>query len=282
MNTKEFSVLFSLSQAQEWLEDKELELKNLIFKECNSNEERELICSLIERFTYLSMKNYCDAVDKLIDNVISIDGLEDSNTTFAAMSADSGADSSQYIIYDLKLILERKKWRKHKLKSRYTSAYDEFKKDSSYKNIVLIDEFVGSGQTVLGRIKTIKQQFGKANDGNYNLFVRTVASTKSGAETIRNAGIDFESIITLERGISDHYDSNSSEEKIGIMIQLEDILSKEYEGKEMPSLGYGKAESLYCRERGNTPNNVFPIFWWPFLAAGGERDVILHRAMGDA
>ena len=282
MNAKEFSVLFSLSQAQEWLADKELELTNLIFKECDSNEKRDLICSLIERFTYLSMKSYCEAVDKLVDNVISINGLEDSNTTFAAMSADSGADSSQYITYDLKLILERKKWRKHKLKSRFTSAYDEFKKDNSYKNIVLIDEFVGSGQTVLGRIKTIKQQFGKANDGNYNLFVMTVASTKSGAEKIKNEGIDFESIITLERGISDHYDNNSSDEKIDIMIQLEEILSKEYEGKEMPSLGYGKAESLYCRERGNTPNNVFPIFWWPFLAAGGERGVILHRAMGDA
>jgi hypothetical protein len=42
------------------------------------------------------------------------------------------------------------------------------------------------------------------------------------------------------------------------------------------SLGYKKSESLFAREGGNTPNNVFPIFWWEQLASGADRHSLLQ------
>lgn len=66
------------------------------------------------------------------------------------------------------------------------------------------------------------------------------------------------------------------------MYKLEDKLSKVYEGRKLPRLGFSRAESLYSREGGNTPNNVFPVFWWPFLETRKQRKVMFIRAMGDA
>ena len=67
-----------------------------------------------------------------------------------------------------------------------------------------------------------------------------------------------------------------------LMDELEDNLSQNYNGKELPKYGYGKVESLYAREDGNTPNSVFPIFWWPFYKNQNVRVTLLTRAMRDA
>lgn len=47
------------------------------------------------------------------------------------------------------------------------------------------------------------------------------------------------------------------------MIALEAGLSQEHGKIKLPSLGYNGAQAAYCREQANTPNSVFPVFWWP-------------------
>ena len=61
------------------------------------------------------------------------------------------------------------------------------------------------------------------------------------------------------------------------MLRLESYLQAKHDNLELPSLGDGEAEALYYMKYGNTPNSVFPVFWWPFLADGTERTTLLDR-----
>jgi hypothetical protein len=65
------------------------------------------------------------------------------------------------------------------------------------------------------------------------------------------------------------------------MVELELLLApviNQYELKKY-SFGYNAAEAIYSLEgcQGNTPNSVFPIFWWPRNVTGNQRNTILTR-----
>ena len=57
------------------------------------------------------------------------------------------------------------------------------------------------------------------------------------------------------------------------------LLADKISDNNMPSLGYGEIEALYKRENGNTPNNVFPIFWWPRDKNELKRSTIMTRVL---
>lgn len=42
-------------------------------------------------------------------------------------------------------------------------------------------------------------------------------------------------------------------------------------------LGYGQAESLFCRKNKNVPNNVFPLMWWKGYADHTHRNTLFVR-----
>lgn len=67
-----------------------------------------------------------------------------------------------------------------------------------------------------------------------------------------------------------------------MMRTIEGKLSQSHNYRALPSLGYGELQVALSIESKNTPNNVFPIFWWKYYSNYTVRDVLLHRAMDDA
>ena len=93
---------------------------------------------------------------------------------------------------------------------------------------------------------------------------------------IREIGVDVFSAITLRKGISQHFlddDLYSARER---MRALEGRLSPQIDDEPLPTFGYGQAEALFSTD-GNTPNSVFPVFWWPHSVDGKRRRTILTR-----
>jgi len=277
-----FRLIFGLSQTQPWIKSKIDKLESLLFDDCNTTEQRNLIIELINSFVYLSNSKFIECLKTLSETIVTEPGINDFDTQVVAMAADSGSDSSQYILYALKPYFEELGWREYKQVNKYSLSYRTYNRSNDHKNIVLIDEFIGSGQTVINRVKDIESSFISKKVTDFTIRARVILATEEGIDNARKNGIDVESQIILKKGITDHFPTHEIGDKLDLMKQLEGRLSSEYKGRKMPSLGYGGTESLYARDEGNTPNSVFPIFWWPFYNDETSRLTLLTRAMSDA
>lgn len=278
LNKEIFQIVFHLMKMQPWLAEKVPELENLLFKECESNNEKNLILKLLNRFKYIKNEHFVKDLKKIVEKITSEKKYEVDNTIIAATTIDSSADSAQYVLYAMKPIFQEYDWDTPKLINNTNKIVREF---PSYSNVVFVDEFIGSGKTMLGRISKLKRDLKDKDISEYSLRIYAIAACKTGAQLLEQEGIELFSSIMLAKGISDYY-IEDKEEKIDFMRRLESLLLPEFEGRPMPSMGFGKVEALYVRENGNTPNSVFPIFWWRYYANKAKRPTILLRLMGDA
>ena len=147
--------------------------------------------------------------------------------------------------------------------------------------IVLIDEFIGTGKTVLNRMNLINQNLkqSKKKISKIQFIVRTFAATEQGLSVLKSFGVDAKCILTIKKGISDFYKPKDVIKNLELMKNIESSLADSYFDVNLPSLGYGQCEALYYREEGNIPNNVFPIFWWPCYKNNIDRVPMFTRFM---
>lgn len=278
LQKKFFDIIFPLTLRQPWLKEKHEEICQLLFDDCTNPAEQELVLDLLSRFTYLTDEKYQQALEDIAKRItLEIDCAPD-NTMIVATTMNSDPDSAQAVLWRMKRLFQEHAWDKVLMVNRANKILAHF---PNRKNVIYVDEFVGSGQSMLGRIRTLKKELAGAGHNDYSIRVRSVAASSVGKKILEDEGIDFYSNTIVPRGISDYYIEQQAE-KIALMINVESVLSEEYNGKPMPSLGYGKTESLYSYQNGNTPNNVFPIFWWPYYKNNSNRRTILARYMGDA
>lgn len=274
--------MFSLAKSQPWLASKYKELETLLYQDCQTEDERQLMLELLERFVHITSDKFSELTKELVESVVT-DNLTSETTQLVSMTGDYSSDSGQFVLYGLKPELERQDWREHLTVTNFQRSYREFNKHGRvHKNIVLIDEFVGSGRTVVSRISRLRQLYTENNVNDVSFYVKAIASTTMGMSHAKDNDINIECLICLDKGISDFYNSDLVPTKLALMERLESILSESYNDRERPKFGYGQTESLYVRDGGNTPNSVFPIFWWPFFNDQSKRDTMLIRAMGDA
>jgi hypothetical protein len=266
-----------------WISSRADSLTQLLLEDCASEEQQSLISDLLGRFKYVSALSFGEKINDLALEIVTTPNVLPEETIVAAMAADSSPDSSQALVQMIKLKLQSNGWGNVPIVNVFGSAFKRSKSEGfKRKNIILVDEFVGSGRTVIGRVSTIKSQF-KSADIDVNVFVNVMFSSIVGFEEIKKNEINFSCLEVISRGISDFEKSENISSKIEEMINLENKLSPEYGRYKRAdySLGYGQTESLFGIENGNIPNNVFPIFWWPKNSMGGDRNPLFHRYLGD-
>jgi hypothetical protein len=274
-----FHLLLNLYSKQPWLADKSVELDNLVYKDCTQQQERDLVFDLLSRVKLVTIEDCGILLRAMAEEIVTNPHLTEDTTLVAAMTADSQPDSGQVVIYDLRTILADFGWYQHEFTNRYDHIQKTYKRSPVHSNIVLVDEFVGSGQTVKGRVKAVKETFDRLEVTDYSIYVEVLVSTEMGAKAIADSGIKFNSQVTIKKGITDHYSSQEEiERQILNMKNIEAVLQDEFRDFSMPSLGFGNTEALYYREKGNCPNNVFPILWWPVYKNDARRATLLTRA----
>lgn len=115
--------------------------------------------------------------------------------------------------------------------------------------ILLVDDFIGSGTSVLECVEDINKY------KKVKIEVLVMAGMEEGIEKVESKGIKVYSDYVLGKGISDFYKAQELFEKVSVMQAIEKRLNV----KDGYSFGRYKSESLICFRR--AANNTFPVFW---------------------
>ncbi|WP_330443037.1 phosphoribosyltransferase-like protein [Flavobacterium sp. C4GT6] len=273
-NKEDYNNLIKLYMHQEWLITKKVEMYDLLGI-CDTSVHKNLIFSLLERFYYLNGEKLNYLYNEICDYIINESGFDENSTQLLSLTYDDEADSSQRIIDSIKVPLYKAGWKNFKTVNLFGKGVSNYKKGKN--QILIIDEFIGSGSTLSTRLDWLKKNI----IGDFELKCCFLAGIKSSVDILRNKGIEIFCPLELDKGISEFYKGNELIEMEKAMQSMESKLAEKINEKELSeySFGYGNAQALYSMEgcQGNTPNSVFPIFWWTKDKNDSERKTILTR-----
>ena len=271
--TIQFQKIYGLSRKQPWLDRVESQLMSLL-SECSANNQVDLIIDLLHDFTFLNDDGVASALESIARSIVGLNFPED-HVQVVATSADDNPDSGQFVVYYLKPIFSQLDWNSVQLVNRFGRA-QRYAKERPV--VCLVDEFVGTGRTAIGRAEALRRDF-KNNLGveDVRIFLFAIAGMEHALQSLKTPGkfdgVHFEHC--LRRGISGR--SADCASRLTLMKKIETVLSADFNGVQMPSLGDGQCEALYGRSNGNAPNSVFPVFWWPRNSKGSKRVTLLTR-----
>jgi len=270
----ELNDIFSLYSKQSWLCEKEDSLLELLLL-CETSDNKKLIIKLLNDFNYLDKRVLSTYLSLIADYIITDSGFSQDTCQVAAITFDDEADSSQKILDYIKMPLFLKGWDNFKPVNRYGATMKNY--IDGRNQIIFIDEFIGSGQTILGRIKQLNNDIRE----DFDLKFCFIAGMDYGIKKIEELGYEVFCPLRLPKGITESFAEEDVEFSLNNMKGLEEKLAANINGFDLRdySLGYNGAEALYTLEGnlGNTPNSVFPIFWWPRSFDNLERQTLLTR-----
>ncbi|MGD1046289.1 MAG: hypothetical protein ABR936_13350 [Bacteroidota bacterium] len=269
----DFVKLMKLTLKQSWLEEESealIELWNL----CKFTSEQELVFNLLLRFKYLNSSEIKKHGIEIADHIMNVWNLPSKGTRIVAVSDNRDADGSQMLIQSLKNKFVTNNWKENNF---INNIGDGVKLARKNYNIILLDDFIGTGNTIERRVKWTQNKIAEKKKKNITIRVVCLAALEIAKSKLDTLGIEYYSPIWLRRGISDHFVDQELTKAVEDMKRLESELAPKYNGQNIPSFGYKKSESLFVIEAFNVPNNVFPIFWWPVLSNYKRRNTLLKR-----
>ena len=269
-----FYAVYGITKKCNWLDSRQRAFIELL-KMCDNGSERELVLKLLERYSYLSGDDLEAAVQTLAEVVINEWKCVPNQSIFAAIAGDTDPDGSQAIIQSLKNYLtEADGWNTKKFFSQLEDALPKCKTNS---NLVLIEDFVGTGNKVTKAIERVNEYFGANSISEVNLFILSVSAMEASRPVIDELKIKYHCVHWLKKGISDYSADDLVKEDLSGIKALSSKLSKKFKGQYMNPLGYKKSEALVYLQNISVPNNVFSIFWWPKLLNGTRRNTLFSR-----
>ncbi len=274
LKKEDFSRIYKLYSSQSWLCEKESRLIELI-ELCDNEEQKKLIIDLLEEFKYIDPKVLNSYLNYLSYCVINNSGFQQDKTIIASITIDDSADSSQKILDLFKVPLFKMGWSTVETVNRFNNIPKNVKKGRN--EIILIDEFIGSGKTIKNRLKC----FNGWDIKEFKLKFCFLAGMDFAINEIEAMGFEVFCPLRLKKGISGRYDDTDAIKAIECMKELENKLAKKINQHDLEtfSLGFNETQALYSLEShlGNTPNSVFPVFWWPKFSNDKLRDTLLVR-----
>lgn len=260
-----------------------------------TDEEINLILKLSKDFLWIKYEKYLDYLKELLNKIyIEENYLSDKKTIIIAPLLNfsdndiNKVKSSNFLCYiskshEIQNLLIFKNKKQKILESVYTFeknkileeiyaineiklGYDESFYIKKIKNLekdvlddrllILVDDFIGSGQTAQEAIKFYSDVCGFKKE---NIRILSFVIHNDGLKNIMNSGIKNEQIYyiyNIKKSISEGIlEGKYSKKDLEVMKKIEEKLGL----KEIEKLGYNQSEALVTLIR--TPNNTFPIFF---------------------
>jgi len=273
-----FIKLVELMKKNEWLCD-ETEALVELWNFCDEEHQQILIEELLNDFKYLNSKDLKNLGREVANHIREKWELTHRGTKVVAISDTKEADGSQAFLQSIKnkFVFEGSEWSERNFVNSLPKAAHSVR---SNQTLILIDDFVGTGNTLDRKYewltKTIANRALKDHSSIDIKFV-AIAGMEFARDALDKLGIDYYVPIWLKKGISEKYTGHRLEISTNAMKKLEKKLCKAYSGLYLQSFGYKKSESLFAIESFNVPNNVFPVFWWPYDKDRKFRNTLFKR-----
>ena len=216
-----------------------------------SPQMREILSKLLEYFDYYSHQIVNGYLRQLHTEVMSCENVELGNSVFCVLKSQRGTINSSY-----EYLIE---YRHLNGISKYSIVPDLHDLTSEYldniENMILIDDFCGSGKTFIDYLETNKEIF----SGKHVIYI-VIHMMKEALEWIQEYAIENQMNI-------DVISSKNGEKAFSITDDLK--AKRECFKVEAQKLGLRKDTDIYgysCTESlvaffNDTPNNTLGIFW---------------------
>lgn len=238
-----------------------------LFGELSSAAQIGLVESLLDRFEIANEDERYRLKEKIANEIIESYGSLD-DTIFVAMTPEYKADSGQAFLQEMKAIMIE---HDVSIKTLNNFAKINGKSYRSFRRFIIVDEFVGSGKTIKNRIKNFRNLF---PDGSREPVIAVLVGMDYALQSVENeTGVRIICPKRLKRGIRDYFKSYNLLENDALMQEIERDCFGNWDFEDFESrfsLGYGQAQALFNFKHGHVPNNVFPLFWWPFARDDNE------------
>lgn len=257
MRENTFNAFYKLADDKPWLKTRKRdEAIRHLFDICKYEQDVHLLFELINRLEIVSLEDIASFVDLTLEKIYALPTFSPSEIAFVPKQKNDGTDSSQSILqtvqqsFDPASLLTKK--------NVYRRVRDALK-NSNIKRIILIDDFSGSGKSLLKYVNWIDNECDDLRRPRVDVHAYFFYSMEETHQLSYPGSLKTcDSFYVLKKGITGYNSGKNLSDKIMLMKGLEaniEDLSSIY------SLGFGQSETLYACDGFSTPNNVFPIFW---------------------
>ena len=233
-----------------------------------SEEQKELFLELSKRFIHIPLCKYMDYIPDLISEIIKDYPEKNLCFTCCLPKDDIGkVKSAATVLYQIKGTSLKTRVDLRSVTYYCKDSIEDYIKHNIVDDehiLILVDDFVGSGETALGAIDYVKEVIPTIT--NDNIIVLSIAALQKGIDELASFNIKVYTHIKLNKGISDYYTGNEMKNALDVMHQIE---CGPIKVKPRFALGFKQSEGLISMER--CPNNTFPIFWMKNNDAPYER-----------
>jgi len=272
---------FRCRQVAAWASD--AGLINLL-TECEQTDECYLLSKLLERFEYLDACRFDELIESGLNALLTHLNCNLSEMQFVAATVDTAGDSAQSFLNTIKYKLARKGIHDAVTVNSIRHVRALRKQLSRRPHVIIVDDFLGTGQTMESRYRSLSKSLRDACATNtasqsWRLTVFSAVAMEQAVRLLVNRRIDHCVGLTLKKGIAGHVQSGAERaEEYLTMIRMENRLARKCGDVKRPRFGHRGSQTLYAIDKQCVPNNVFPIFWWPATATNEPRNTLLARS----
>ena len=223
-------------------------------------DERDLLSDLLHKFVYIGLEESETLIGKIINKLTEWDCSSADTVLLASRINPRENDGSN--VFQKQLQDRLYGW----ANKNFVNFFDfrhRFHTVRNFNRIVLIDDFIGSGDTISNRLKVLTSEVLKVNP-NCNIYI--VALAGMNVAKTKHPELDSDKVyvpLWLEKSM----DRVNDKHKVMVMDGILSRLRKSNNNFRHHSLlkygyGYDDTAALYYNVHYRIPNNVLAIFWW--------------------
>lgn len=269
MNEEEkLNRLFSIATKIKWIQSERYRNGVLgMLSECQTVEELSVIEHILGTLKYCTSADLEVAATDASSTIENVWNLNPENSILVGLAEPNKTCGSSAYVRAIETNLPRS-W----APSIYTNFVSAFRKKNENINLVIVDDFIGTGNKIAKKIKSLKDN-PKTQD--YIIHVVAFAGMAHGLSYVSDIVMGrLHKKFELKKCISESTPASNVEILTKSMSRLESLI---FSNINTYSFGYGKSEAAFFLEAANIPNNNFPILWWENYADNSPRKTLFTR-----